>query len=344
MTRRTLLLYEECGTIPLTSHPRGLDATHQISHPKEEVVMTHQIFHLRDKELRTKTDGMIPHHLPLQERATKAHPLELNGHMIKSLHTEKRQKLLLQMIFRHLGDEYEQAKAQTLISPHRADVLINDGAAQIQICLHLEREAPRMLSGGAAGLVSVDILRKEQEEIRKREKRNQPLEEASRNAQTIFRDKSGKQRDLKSEREELSQKAGEKAEKDEKYAQWGKGLVQEEMQQQNVIDAMREAQKPLARHIDDEDLDRMLREQEREGDPMAAMLRKKKDKNAKLQGIKEKPRYKGPPPPPNRFNIMPGYRWDGVDRSNGFEQKRYSRISDKKAVQEMAYKWSVEDM
>lgn len=60
------------------------------------------------------------------------------------------------------------------------------------------------------------------------------------------------------------------------------------MQQQNLIDAVREAQKPLARHIDDEDLDRMLREQEREGDPMAAMLRKKKDKNAHLKGIKGK--------------------------------------------------------
>ncbi|XP_043076694.1 BUD13 homolog [Puntigrus tetrazona] len=204
--------------------------------------------------------------------------------------------------------------------------------------------APRMLSGGASGLVSVDILRKEKEEIRKREKRNQPLEEASRNAQTIFRDKLGRTRDIESERAEKSRQAGEKAEKDEKYAQWGKGLAQEEMQQQNLVDAMREAQKPLARHIDDEDLDQMLREQEREGDPMAAMLRKKKDKNAKLKGIKEKPRYKGPPPPPNRFNILPGYRWDGVDRSNGFEQKRYSRIADKKAVQEMAYKWSVEDM
>ncbi|KAF4077467.1 hypothetical protein AMELA_G00208390 [Ameiurus melas] len=203
---------------------------------------------------------------------------------------------------------------------------------------------PQMLSGGAAGLVSSETLKKEQEEMRRREKHNRPLEEESRYAQTIFRDKTGKKRDLDSERAEQSRKAGEKAEKDEKYAQWGKGLVQSQMQQQNVVDALREAQKPLARHIDDEDLDKMLREQERDGDPMAALLRKKNEKKAKTKGIKERPRYQGPPPPPNRFNIMPGYRWDGVDRSNGFEQKRFTRIAEKKAVQEEAYKWSVEDM
>lgn len=33
-----------------------------------------------------------------------------------------------------------------------------------------------MLSGGKAGLVSIDILRKEQEENRRRDKHNQPLE------------------------------------------------------------------------------------------------------------------------------------------------------------------------
>uniref|UniRef100_A0A1A8PRZ9 BUD13 homolog n=1 Tax=Nothobranchius rachovii TaxID=451742 RepID=A0A1A8PRZ9_9TELE len=202
-------------------------------------------------------------------------------------------------------------------------------------------QGPRMLSGGKAGLVSIEVLREEKEENRRRDRSNQPLEDQSRGAQTVFRDKRGKRRDLDLEREDQKKKAEDKAVKDEKYAQWGKGLAQSQMEQQKLEDAVLEAQKPLARHYDDEDLDRMLREQEREGDPMLAMLRRKKDRKGKT---KVKPSYNGPPPPPNRFNILPGYRWDGVDRSNGFELKRYTRMADRKAVQEAAYKWSVEDM
>lgn len=58
-------------------------------------------------------------------------------------------------------------------------------------------------------------------------------------------------------------------------------LAQGRQQQQNVEDAIKEMQKPLARYIDDQDLDRMLREQEREGDPMAEFIKKRKAKENK---------------------------------------------------------------
>ncbi|NXP80037.1 BUD13 protein, partial [Ramphastos sulfuratus] len=193
-----------------------------------------------------------------------------------------------------------------------------------------------------AGLVSADVLRREQQELRRHERSNKHLEEESRHSQTVFRDKSGRRRDLAQEQLEQRQKAAAEAEREELYAKWGKGLAQERQQQQNVEDAIKEMQKPLARYIDDQDLDQMLREQEREGDPMADFIRKRKAKENKEK--KEKPRYKGPAPPLNRFNIWPGHRWDGVDRSNGFEQQRFARMANRKAVQELAYKWSVEDM
>ncbi|KYO17719.1 BUD13-like protein [Alligator mississippiensis] len=204
------------------------------------------------------------------------------------------------------------------------------------------QRASQMLSGGKAGLVSADLLRQEQQELRRRDRSNKHLEDESQNAETVFRDKSGRKRDLAQERLEQQKKAAEKARKDEQYAKWGKGLAQSKQQQQNVEDAIKEMQKPLARYIDDQELDQMLREQEREGDPMANFIKKRKTKESKDK--KEKPRYSGPAPPLNRFNIWPGHRWDGVDRSNGFEQKRFARLASKKAVQELAYKWSVEDM
>ncbi|KAL2807300.1 BUD13-like protein isoform 1 [Daubentonia madagascariensis] len=203
------------------------------------------------------------------------------------------------------------------------------------------KKAAHMYSGAKTGLVLTDIQR-EQQELKKRDQETMAFEAEFQYAETIFRDKSGRKRNLKLERLEQRRKAEKDSERDELYAQWGKGLAQSRQQQQNVEDALKEMQKPLARYIDDEDLDRMLREQEREGDPMANFIKKNKAKENKNKKVR--PRYSGPAPPPNRFNIWPGYRWDGVDRSNGFEQKRFARLASKKAVEELAYKWSVEDM
>ncbi|XP_077749759.1 BUD13 homolog isoform X1 [Canis aureus] len=205
----------------------------------------------------------------------------------------------------------------------------------------LGKKATHMYSGAKTGLVLTDI-QQEQQELKKRDQETLAFEAEFQYAETVFRDKSGRKRNLKLERLEQRRKAEKDSERDELYARWGKGLVQSRQQQQNVEDAVKEMQKPLARYIDDEDLDRMLREQEREGDPMANFIKKNKAKENKNKKVR--PRYTGPAPPPNRFNIWPGYRWDGVDRSNGFEQKRFARLASKKAVEELAYKWSVEDM
>ena len=202
------------------------------------------------------------------------------------------------------------------------------------------KKTAHMYSGAKTGLV-IDVQR-EHQELKKQDQDTTTLGAQFEFAETVFRDKYGRKRNLKLEHLEQRRKAEKDSERDELYAQWGKGLAQSRQQQQNVEDAMKEMQKPLARYIDDEGLDRMLREQEREGDPMANFIKKNKAKENKQKKVR--PRYSGPAPPPNRFNIWPGYRWDGVDRSNGFEQKRFARHASKKAVEELAYKWSVEDM
>ena len=56
---------------------------------------------------------------------------------------------------------------------------------------------------------------------------------------------------------------------------------------------------------------------------MLAYMQSKRKKLTINSGIKQYPEYKGPPPPPNRFGIKPGYRWDGVDRSTGFEKRLF---------------------
>lgn len=57
-----------------------------------------------------------------------------------------------------------------------------------------------------------------------------------------------------------------------------------------------------------------------------------------------KPRYRGPDPQKNRFDIWPGYRWDGVDRSNGYERRLFESMANRHAKAQEAYLWSVEDM
>jgi len=163
-----------------------------------------------------------------------------------------------------------------------------------------------------------------------------------RDAKTVLRGKR------KADAEEERQAAARREELEEKFKKWGKGVKQTADRADTLADQVHEASKPLARYQDDVDLDSKLREEERAEDPMLAFIRGKKKKEQAKSGVKklkELPKYSGSAPPPiNRYSIWPGHRWDGVDRSNGFEKKIFEHRANKKAVQEMAYKWSTEDM
>ncbi|KAA0197404.1 hypothetical protein HAZT_HAZT008321 [Hyalella azteca] len=135
------------------------------------------------------------------------------------------------------------------------------------------------------------------------------------------------------QREEVLQRAAE-----ERHKLWNKGITQVEERQNKLADIQHEMTKSFARSAKDEDLNDMYKSRPREGDTMLEYLSSKRDgKNP------QKPTYQGPFPA-NRFNLRPGYRWDGVDRSNGFEQQYFAKLSSQVAIEEDAYKYCAEDM
>lgn len=215
------------------------------------------------------------------------------------------------------------------------------------------KNTKQTLDGKRAGLSDAKEIKKELAELkRKNAKLLSKLDEnlTGKNAKTVFRDrKTGKirqmEQELKEKEEADREQAIKEAEKKAVYNRWSKGIVQREDQIEKIESDLHEMSKPLARYEDDADLEKLLREREREDDPMLKEIRKKREEEkAKEPGHKVYPKYQGPPPPANRFKILPGYRWDGVNRSNGYEAKYFNRISDREAMQEEAYHWSVQDM
>ncbi|RLN73132.1 hypothetical protein BBJ28_00002790 [Nothophytophthora sp. Chile5] len=176
------------------------------------------------------------------------------------------------------------------------------------------------------------------------------------NAETVYRDKRGRKLDMLNEMVRQQEVLDGKREREarEEY-EWGTGEVQkrELKSQQELLQQMK--QMPFARHEDDEELERNRRERVRAFDPINSKVfqedvlagpdkLKKKSKKGKKKDTKVKPKYSGPPAPPNRFGILPGYRWDGVVRGTGWEEKLLMRQNANAAFSEEAYKYAVADM
>ncbi|XP_055908616.1 BUD13 homolog [Eupeodes corollae] len=206
----------------------------------------------------------------------------------------------------------------------------------------------KTLDGKRAGLQNAQTLRIETEERRKNEDRmyNKMSKEISgRDAEVQVRKTSYRRhrKDIEEDPEIQRQKAEHEEKKKELYSRWNKGVKQIEAFQAKMSDDQYEGSKPLARYSNDADLEEMLRQKERDDDPMLEYIRSKKKDQQLAANVPVMPKYKGSYPD-NRFSIPPGYRWDGVDRSNGYEKKWFDVQSSKQAVAEDAYLYSVEDM
>ncbi|CAO1326124.1 unnamed protein product [Diamesa serratosioi] len=204
----------------------------------------------------------------------------------------------------------------------------------------------KTLDGKASGLQDAKTLRKENDAFKEKQDRlfdEMRPEMSGKNADLVVRERRGRNRDFDQEMEEERQKSEFEAARKQVYDRWGKGLKQIEDFEKRTEEYKHEVNKPLARLADDQDLQDHLKDQERSDDPMLQYMRKKKTEENRKKGIEEKPLYKGQFPQ-NRYNIPPGYRWDGVDRSSGYEKKLFEVSAAKKAGAEEAYRYATEDM
>ena len=161
--------------------------------------------------------------------------------------------------------------------------------------------------------------------------------------ETVYRDKTGRKVDFKAL--EIQQQAENAKKKIQEAIQttFSSGLVQNESRLKNIEDLERVKQRGVAVYADDRELDEHLKAKIHWDDPMAPKPKKRKKEKEKKSKLKLRPIYDGPSPP-NRFNIRPGYRWDGIDRSNGFEVKVF-RARDRETELRSEYqKWAMEDM
>lgn len=197
-------------------------------------------------------------------------------------------------------------------------------------------------SGTRAGLQSSKDVQAAAEKMKREERRRmkEAMEEAGMAGTdgTIYRDASGRIINVAMKRAEARRKAEEEEQKKRQEAEASKGDAQRAMKEERVQRLKDAKYMTFARGADDAELNEEMRDVERWNDPAAQFVTTKKKKRTKTG----RPLYQGSFQP-NRFGIRPGYRWDGVDRSIGFEKKWFEARNRKKDMEDLKYAWEMDE-
>lgn len=206
---------------------------------------------------------------------------------------------------------------------------------EIEIKEQEQQAEQRMSSGAKAGLQNAEEVAsqiREKEESEKRYLRENSAQNLGKDARTVHRDSSGKIIDLDQRRAEAREsQIKEEERKRQEHIRRNMGLVQLLDLEENRERLRKIGDSTLATYADDEELNSRLKAKEHDDDPLLSFNPTSSKKNISRTGRKlYKDGY-----PENRFGIVPGWRWDGVDRSNGFEKKWFKKqaeVSERKTL------------
>lgn len=206
-----------------------------------------------------------------------------------------------------------------------------------------------MTSGLRSGLVRGSDLKEEAAQVRAKRRADveeAPAEETGRGAETVYRTRDGvkvsREEWVESQQKKRKKKASEYPEQE---LEWGGGVKQGFNKEAEMAEIERIAAQPFARFEPDEKYLEELKQRQDWNDPM----RKHEADKQEVKEIEEQRSAKARPkcphaPWPNRFNIAPGYRWDGKVRGTEYERKWLEAQNHREFKQRERWKWEMTEM
>ncbi|KAK5938927.1 Pre-mRNA-splicing factor cwc26 [Knufia obscura] len=265
------------------------------------------------------------------------------------------------------------AQATAESDARRAEVEMEDAPAVVET--PQTQDGPTMSSGVRAGLQTASdtaaLVRAEEERHREEEERRKARKKKARTKsghddeqpdptnETIYRDATGRRIDISLRRAELARAEAAKLAAEKKERENAMGDVQLQAREKAKEDLENAKFLTLGRSAEDEELNEAQREELRWDDPMAGyMAERQAEREAKNPNLGRRRKEEGETvsegggvkkrvylgaAPPNRYGIKPGWRWDGVDRGNGFEKEWFQARGKKNRIEELSYQWQMDE-
>lgn len=219
----------------------------------------------------------------------------------------------------------------------------HDEAEDAPVIAEEDATGPRMESGARAGLqTAAQTAAMVAAQEKKRTSEAAKYKDAAQDAmaqETIYRDASGRIINVAMKRAEARRAEQEKKKKEERAREALIGDVQRQAKEARKQELHEAKVMPLARTIEDEALNEELKARQRWNDPAAQFLTKSTGPGVSSTG---RPLYRGAFQP-NRYGLRPGHRWDGVDRSNGFEKEWFAARNKRGRLEALDYQWQMDE-